>query len=389
VTLRDRAERIIRSWDAYERKRGTPPIIDYDCYPKDATVDAATSRLKVFEALQELASTPEYGTQSDLQSRVDSDLTYLRALMGERLPLDDYVYLTQGCHAAGWPDKYLTYRGEQAREHLAAVGVGWHAETMTELATKEGRLELDAVPDVVRSLVAELEPTVRALTGTQAPFTLTIENVNVDAYWSYWLDGAGENARMRLNLKNAVFTKVTALAFTLHEIFGHALQGASFSARAAADDVPWVRLLSVHAPQQTLLEGLAQALPLFVIPDDELAMARLRLVHYTQLVRADLHRMVNAGAPVERCVARARALTPFWSDEVMADVLSDRGVNPQLRSYLWAYPAGLDWFVALAEAGQQSAGKVLRAAYRDPLAPGQLAELWPNGPAFGGPGTTA
>jgi hypothetical protein len=31
-------------------------------------------------------------------------------------------------------------------------------------------------------------------------------------------------------------------------------------------------------------------------------------------------------------------------------------------------------------------GEVLHAAYRDPLTPSQLRELWPEGPAIGGPG---
>jgi hypothetical protein len=38
------------------------------------------------------------------------------------------------------------------------------------------------------------EPTIRSLVDTNATFNLTIDDVEVDAYWSYWLDGAGHNA---------------------------------------------------------------------------------------------------------------------------------------------------------------------------------------------------
>ncbi|MEU4694324.1 hypothetical protein [Actinoplanes sp. NPDC023714] len=384
MILRDEAERAIRAWDAYERKRGTSAVIDYDCYPHGAAVQPAASRLEVLHALEDLWQRLGDRELPELRRRLRSDLTYLRALLGERLPLNDYVEQTQGCSALGWSDDYLMQRRELMRDRLTAIGVGWNAQTATELAQVETPLNVEDVPDVVRQMMTDLEPAVRRITGSTAPFELSIENVHIDAYWSYWLDGAGQNARMRLNLKNAVFTEVSARAFTLHEIFGHALQGASFSAQALTEDVPWVRLCSVHAAQQVLMEGLAQALPLFVIPDDQRAMARLSFVHYTQLARADLHRLVNAGASIDDCVTRARFLVPSWTDENIGNILSDRAVNPQLRSYLWAYPAGLDWFTALAESESEVIGSVLQACYRKPLAPEELSQLWADGPQFGG-----
>jgi hypothetical protein len=54
---------------------------------------------------------------------------------------------------------------------------------------------------------------------------------------------------------------------------------------------------------------------------------------------------------VEACAAHARARVPFWDEETIANELTDRGVDPLLRSYLWSYPAGLDRFVALAGSG--------------------------------------
>ena len=79
---------------------------------------------------------------------------------------------------------------------------------------------------------------------------------------------------------------------------------------------------------------------------------------------------------------------PFWTDATIADLLADRGANPLLRSYLWSYPAGLDWFAALADRAATVAPEVLRAAYREPLTPDDLAALWPTGPPIGGPGGT-
>ncbi len=95
-----------------------------------------------------------------------------------------------------------------------------------------------------------------------------------------------------------------------------------------------MRLLCVHTPYQVMLEGLAQALPLLIASDDQQLVARVRLDHYLQLVRAELHLAVNAGHSVEKCVKHARRRVPWWTDETIGEELTDRGANPMLRSYL-------------------------------------------------------
>jgi hypothetical protein len=99
--------------------------------------------------------------------------------------------------------------------------------------------------------------------------TLTVETADVDAYWAYWLDGSGSDIRVRLNTRRARFTRTRCREAALHEVLAHGLQSASIAEHSRTHDVPWVRLFSVHAQQQTLLEGLAQALSLFVAPGDE------------------------------------------------------------------------------------------------------------------------
>jgi hypothetical protein len=386
VRLRDEVEATLRSWDAYERERGTTPVVDYDCHPSEQAVEPAASRLHVLGALERLYNLSQDAGDEAVGVRLRSDVAYLRALLGERAPLAEYIKSTQGCGSAGWSPEYITARGAEARASVERLGVEWDVHTPKRLAEREGPLSTEHAPDAIRREAAELEPAVRKLVDTDAPFALTIEAANIDAYWSYWLDGIGKDARLRLNLRHAQFTEVQARVFALHEVLGHALKGASYAARCAMEDVPWVRLLSVHAPQQVLLEGLAQALPLFVIPEDEQVMARLRIAHFTQLVRAELHLAINNGATIEECVERAKSRVPFWSQEDIGDTLTDRTVNPQLRTYLWSYPAGIDWFVSLAEQGGPSASDVLRAAYRRPLTPSDLTALWPDGPQIGGPG---
>jgi hypothetical protein len=120
---------------------------------------------------------------------------------------------------------------------------------------------------------------------------------------------AGSKVRLRLNMPNATFTKVQARQFALHEVLGHGLQGAAISSHAT-EDAYWVRLSSVHGPQQVL------------------------------------------------------------SDGQIAGMLTDRSTDPLLRTYMWAYVAGIDWFTNLADTASKSAiQQVLHAAYRAPLTP--------------------
>jgi hypothetical protein len=310
---------------------------------------------------------------------------YLDELLGAHSPIRSYIEATQGCPALGWTDEYIDSVRTVAIEHLSQLGIRWGPETLSDLAASEGRIDAADAPDVISEYAKICEPDVRRFTAADAPFNLSIQRVDVDEYWAYWLDGAGYDVRMRINQRNADFTDVQALQFALHEILGHGLQCASYSQECERNDVSWIRLTAVHAQQQVLMEGLAQALPLFVRPDDPRLTARVRLAHYQELIRAKLHLALNDGAGIAECVATANNYAPFWQQERVGDALSDRGANPLLRSYLWSYPAGIDWFISLADsAPAETVRAVMTKSYQEPLTPAQLARLWPEGPAIGG-----
>ena len=387
MSLRDEIEEIIRAWNRHERDRGGAPVIDFDCVPEDDSHPDPADRLTVLRRL--LQARKEIGNDDAgavLKRRLDADLAYLRALMGERTPLNEYLAATQGCSAAGWPGEYIEAKGEDVQKLLRDVGVPWDKNAIAGLEATEGSIATEDVGDAIVEAARSAESSARTLAGTDTQYDLTVELDAVDAYWSYWLDGSGRKARLRINRRRAQFTEVLVRQFALHEVLGHALQSASIAARCADEDVPWVRLFSVHTGYSVISEGMAQAMPLFLTPDDQSVITRVHLAHYLQLVRAEVHLAINSGATVEQCALHARTRVPFWGDDEIADILTDRSVNPQLRSYLWSYPAGIDWFVALAGAGSQVVQEVFRAAYQRPLHPADLAALWPAGPPIGGSG---
>lgn len=382
MQLRDQVEHAVRRWHVLEQAQGAERIIDYDCAPPSEHIDAYPDRFTVLEELVRLRRRASGDTV--LVANLDAHTTYLRALLGETISLREYVSRTQRCSAHGWSPDYINHRGDLAREALHSIDIAWNRDSWQHLQTFNEDERIEDPGDAIREFAEKFEPVVRKLTGTKTEFKLEIETIRSDAYWSYWLDGAGRNTRLRINLTNASLNLTDAYRFALHEVLGHALQYASLAGQTESNDVDWPRLFSIHGPHQVLFEGLGQVLPLIASPDDEQVRARVRLDHYLQLVRSELHILINSGQSATACRDHALRRVPFWDGAVIARDLFDRSVNPQLRTYLWAYPAGIDWFVNLHETSATLTSEVLNAAYRRPLDPTELRTLWPSGPPIGG-----
>jgi hypothetical protein len=384
VQLRDTVEEAVRRWDALERSRDESPVIDFDCAPPAEKPHPFANRFAALDELTRLRIAADAQHQPVLTAHLDAHITYLSALMGQQLPFGEYISVTQGCAPRGWTQDYVEQRAGIAQDALGTLGISWDEHTWRNLRSMSDQLPAAEVGSAITEYAEKYESSVRRLVNTTADFNLTIEDVEIEAYWAYWLDGAGHDTRLRINKSKASFSHVDAYRFALHEVLGHALQYSSLTAQAESNIVEWPRILAVHCPHQVLFEGLAQVLPWIVALDDEIVAARTRIDHFMNLIRGKIHILVNSGATAADCRELARRQVPWWTDEEIARELYDRSRNPQLRSYLWSYPAGIDWFIRLVEAGGTTPTEVLREAYKRPLTPSDLHELWPAGPIIGG-----
>jgi hypothetical protein len=382
--LRDAVEEAIRRWDALERSRGEAPVIDFDCAPPAEKPQPFVHRFAALDILSRLRVEANSQHQPALGVQLDAHIVYLRALIGEQLPFDQYISLTQGCQPRGWTQDYIEQRASIAKDALMPLGISWDEHTWKNLRAVSEQLPAAEVGAAIAQYARKHESSVRQLVNTVAEFNLSIEDVEIDAYWSYWLDGAGHDTRLRINKTNASFSRIDAYRFALHEVLGHALQYSSLTAQAETRAVEWPKILAVHCPHQILFEGLAQVLPWIASPDDEVVIARTRIDHFMNLVRGQIHILINSGATAADCRNLAQRQVPWLTDEEVARELYDRSRNPQLRSYLWSYPAGIDWFIRLVEEGGITLTEVLREAYRWPLTPSELHKLWSTGPVIGG-----
>lgn len=84
--------RVILAWDALERSLGAPPIIDFCLIEKDLGVATVKSRYAIF---QELISLKKDISCSLLRVRIESYLTYLRALLGQEIEFVHYIEKTR------------------------------------------------------------------------------------------------------------------------------------------------------------------------------------------------------------------------------------------------------------------------------------------------------
>jgi hypothetical protein len=384
VPLRDAVEEAVRRWDALERSHGEAPVIDFDCAPPADKPSPFNNRFAALDQLTRLRVEADAQHQPVLSAYLDAHLAYLCALMGQQLPFGEYISVTQGCAPHGWTRDYVEQRAGIAKDALGSLGISWDEHTWRNLRAVSEQLPASEVGAAIADYADKHESSVRRLVDTDANFNLTIEDVEVDAYWSYWLDGSGHDTRLRINKNKASFSHVDAYRFALHEVLGHALQYSSLTAQAEANTVEWPRILAVHCPHQILFEGLAQVLPWIASPDDEIVVARTRIDHFMNLIRGQIHILINNSVTAADCRDLAHRQVPWWTDDEIARELYDRSRNPQFRSYLWSYPVGMDWFVRLVEAGGATPTEVLREAYKRPLTPSELHELWPAGPIIGG-----
>jgi len=172
----------------------------------------------------------------------------------------------------------------------------------------------------------------------------------------------------------------------LHEYCGHAVQMALWQRAVRRREISgFFGILTVHFPDQFLLEGLAESVAHF-LPDDQSKVEKTRLEKKSEVVR-ELHRynlMVlnnvhilanDRGLDAARPYAKQRLL--FTSEETIERELRDRTKHPLFRSYQYVYaPAKEAFLTALKQVSGEKQWSLVRKLYRTPMPPVQVREVF-------------
>jgi hypothetical protein len=217
------------------------------------------------------------------------------------------------------------------------------------------------------------------------PVTLDGYNINVkfaseDAYWKNWISGnlSEHEILLRINIhpRQSWYQGFPEM-LVIHEYCGHAIQMVSWHRRIEQKALPeFCGILTVHFPDQFILEGLAESLA-FVLPGkqklEEQSLVSRELHRYYLLVMNNVHIMANEGS-LETAVEYAAVRLPFTSKEVLWKEIIDRTSNPLFRGYQYSYGIAKEFFLAaLSKFGENSRWDLLRLIYNWPMTAAQFS----------------
>jgi hypothetical protein len=97
---------VYRGWEAFERANMGPQIIDFDLSSID-DVASFSSRREVLLVLEELCGQLDDNSHEGefLRDKLRGSISYLRALMGQQIPFNEYLRHTLGIAPERFPDQ--------------------------------------------------------------------------------------------------------------------------------------------------------------------------------------------------------------------------------------------------------------------------------------------
>lgn len=370
-------------WHELEKRLGGDVIIDFNLLGRQPR-DTYANRLDALKALGKLLNeaSPHYPLAVQ---RLQAHDCYLRSLMGEKIPFGTFIKKTQGFEPKLFSESYLRQRRDALEIRLAELGVALDGHTARNLRALDEPIHSSVVGKAFLSTYRRNRKFLVEAIAAEAKFRLKIEFVAVQEYWAYWVDGNRSRFRLRFNEPNIrnQYSHTEAVQFVYHELLAHCAQMAVWARQIESGKLAkYFGLTTVHSPEQFLLEGLAQSLPLLlrnVETENHLLLCRIYLSHYRSLVNNNLHIMINEGRTIEECVSFAKRHLPDPEVGEVAAGLVSRANIPRFRSYEFVYPASFDFFIRCAENLPESAIKeLLRKVYRGVYFYDGLAELAQN-----------
>jgi hypothetical protein len=380
---------LYRAWDALEVSKSGKPIIDFDLAPK-----RRFSRLKSREhCLSELEKfhdilEPFDSTFYDLiRQRLLASMTYLRAVLGEKISFQSYIEQTMGLTPRVFTEEEISDKRKIAVECLKKYDLSMDRKDLQRFQTIfRGRYGIDSrnLPSQFEEARSKWLPQLRRHVPTPLDEDkIQIEFASEDAYWKSWISGnlSEHPLQIRLNIHPRHHWYQGSIEnLVIHEYCAHAVQIANWHKQVADRYMPeFLGILTVHFPDQYLLEGLAESL-IFFLPDEVVKLEPLsvmqRDLHYYGLaILNNLHIIANEEG-TQQAFDYAKERLPFTEEDVIWREIDDRTANPLFRCYQYVYGIAKDDFIrALTPLDSAHRWHLLQRIYSSPMTADQFKEM--------------
>lgn len=362
------------SWDALERSLNGYDIIDFNLCNVEfskplstpsSRLDALAEGYKLLEKVE-----GELGTQDYNFKKLNSSITCLNIICGKRIELSEYIEKTLGFAPQLYHKDYLY--GILNDIMVEAINHKIDFDKLVNNQIEELRYGPDK-EDIIEAFTSEFASQKNLFHnefGLDFDFDLKFEFVDVDAYWSYWIDGTGNQYRLRFNRSDRQYLQSEITQFCLHELIAHCGQASSWRKNIIAKKLPhFAGLLSIHSCEQVLLEGLAQGLPLLLDKyEGSLVCLRAKKDLLRQLALNNCYIRAESGLDVDEIFKEYNEIFPATNIDRLVKDVSNQQRNPNLRSYMFSYPKGFEMVYEIsAEKDFNKVDNFINSAFNKPM----------------------
>lgn len=369
TALDDELCRFLVSWHRYEERSGKLSIIDFDLVGLCDLFDEDIKRshldyIRWSETL--LSKLSDAGlVQSFEYKKLRAHAFALRALAGQNFPLEDYVEATMGFRTLFYPDSALSSVASEVERRCSELHVSHDALVPSSFDEPQFGPDPSDIENAFRIELERLTASINEQFQVALDFSLEVEFVDVDAYWSYWIDGSGKNYRLRFNRSQRTYGMSEVTQFCLHELIGHC--GQALGWYKAPHLSRFTRLLTVHSCEQVHLEGLGQGLP-FLLPNICSGLVALRaLVNLLrQMLLNNAYLALSRGHRIEDVISDSNRFLPLFDNIRLAKNLADQVYSPVMRTYMFSYPKGVELAYLLSKQREKSSAFIKRS-FTEPM----------------------
>jgi len=376
---------LYRAWDKLERTQHENSILDFDLAPA-APFGPVGSREEVLERLERSAADLSGETSWEMKlavARLKASAAYLRALLGETADFASYIEQTLGIKPRRFEESIIgkqrdvvwsqlqgQYRLPFVKESLRKFQMSSRVYNMN-LRQHFEHFRRKWVPELLKHVPVPLDD-----------YKIVVEFASEDAYWKNWISGnlSQHEILLRINTHpRQTWSQGSPETLVIHEYCGHAVQMVNWHRRIEKGELPqFLGILTVHFPDQFLLEGLAESLA-YLLPGrlklEAKSVVLRELQYYYLLVLNNVHIIANEQSPANALEYAVNRL-PFTPQELIEKEIRDRTENPLFRCYQYVYGIAKESFLsALRPLDPTQCWNVLRRVYDTPMTARYFEEL--------------